>query len=98
MTPHPLAQEAAERILGAAKFMGKAGITQADLERQIHTAAVQPIIEKVDEQTKLVAIASCHFISGWRVELEAMEDYLSDALKSWRDLKAGCGEAKEKSL
>ena len=34
------------------------------------------IIGQVDEQTRLVAIASCHFISGWRVELEAIGKFL----------------------
>ena len=27
---------------------------------------------QVDEQTRLVALASCHFVAGWRVNLEAM--------------------------
>lgn len=34
------------------------------------------IIGQVDEQTRMVAIASCHFVSGWRVELEAVGKYL----------------------
>jgi selenocysteine lyase/cysteine desulfurase len=34
------------------------------------------IIGQVDEQTRLVAIASCHFISGWRVELETIGKFL----------------------
>lgn len=34
------------------------------------------IIGQIDEQTRMVAIASCHFISGWRVELEALGKYL----------------------
>jgi cysteine desulfurase / selenocysteine lyase len=28
------------------------------------------IIGQVDEQTRLVALASCHFIAGWRIDLE----------------------------
>jgi selenocysteine lyase/cysteine desulfurase len=31
---------------------------------------------QVDEDTRLVALASCHFISGWRLELEALGKWL----------------------
>lgn len=31
---------------------------------------------QVDENTKLVALASCHFISGWRINLSAIGKYL----------------------
>lgn len=34
------------------------------------------VLGQIDEQTRMVAIASCHFISGWRVELEAIGKHL----------------------
>jgi len=34
------------------------------------------VMGQVDENTKLVALASCHFISGYRLELAAIGDYL----------------------
>ncbi|MEI7729583.1 MAG: aminotransferase class V-fold PLP-dependent enzyme [Verrucomicrobiota bacterium] len=30
------------------------------------------VLGQVDEQTRLVALASCHFLSGWRLDLEAI--------------------------
>ena len=33
---------------------------------------------QVDEHTRLVAIASCHFVSGWRVNLPAIGKYLRE--------------------
>jgi selenocysteine lyase/cysteine desulfurase len=33
---------------------------------------------QIDEQTRLVALASCHFIAGWRIELEAIGKILHD--------------------
>lgn len=30
------------------------------------------VMGQVDESTRLVALASCHFVSGWRVEVEAL--------------------------
>ncbi|MCX8157174.1 MAG: aminotransferase class V-fold PLP-dependent enzyme [Verrucomicrobiae bacterium] len=30
------------------------------------------VMGQVDESTRLVALASCHFVSGWRVEIEAL--------------------------
>lgn len=30
------------------------------------------VLEQVDEQTRLVALASCHFLSGWRIDLAAI--------------------------
>lgn len=33
---------------------------------------------QVDENTKLVALASCHFISGWRINLPAIGKYLRE--------------------
>ena len=34
------------------------------------------VMGQVDENTRLVALASCHFVSGWRLELEAIGAYL----------------------
>ncbi len=31
---------------------------------------------QVDEQTRLVALASCHFVSGWRLDLPALGQFL----------------------
>lgn len=33
---------------------------------------------QVDEDTKLVALASCHFISGWRINIPAIGKYLRE--------------------
>ena len=33
---------------------------------------------QIDEQTRLVALASCHFVAGWRLELEAIGKILHD--------------------
>jgi len=33
---------------------------------------------QIDEQTRLVALASCHFVAGWRIELEAIGKILHD--------------------
>jgi cysteine desulfurase / selenocysteine lyase len=40
--------------------------------RDLGKLRVTDIIGQVDEQTRMVAIASCHFLTGWRVELEAI--------------------------
>lgn len=34
------------------------------------------ILDLVDARTRLVAVASCHFISGWRVDLETLSSQL----------------------
>jgi len=34
------------------------------------------IIGQVDESTRLVALASCHFVSGWRLDVESIGKYL----------------------
>lgn len=39
---------------------------------------VADVLGQVDEQTRLVALASCHFISGWRLELEALGRALAE--------------------
>ena len=31
---------------------------------------------QIDEQTRLVALASCHFVAGWRIDLEAIGRHL----------------------
>jgi cysteine desulfurase/selenocysteine lyase len=36
------------------------------------------VIGQVDENTKLVALASCHFISGYRIEIAAIGKYLRE--------------------
>lgn len=33
---------------------------------------------QVDEQTRLVALASCHFVSGWRIDLDAIGRFLRE--------------------
>jgi selenocysteine lyase/cysteine desulfurase len=42
--------------------------------------AIRPmdVMGQVDENTRLVALASCHFISGFRLELEAIGRFLRD--------------------
>ena len=34
------------------------------------------VVGQVDENTRLVALASCHFVTGWRLELDAIGSYL----------------------
>lgn len=36
------------------------------------------VMGQVDEQTKLVALASCHFVSGWRIEVDTIGKYLRE--------------------
>src|SRR5262249_21579648 len=36
------------------------------------------VMGQVDENTRLVALASCHFISGWRIDISAIGKYLRD--------------------
>jgi selenocysteine lyase/cysteine desulfurase len=36
------------------------------------------VMGQVDEQTRLVALASCHFVSGWRIDLEEIGKFLSE--------------------
>jgi len=40
--------------------------------RELGRLRVTDIMGQIDEQTRMVAIASCHFLTGWRVELEAL--------------------------
>src|SRR6185437_14946687 len=36
------------------------------------------VMGQVDENTRLVALASCHFISGWRIDIEKIGKYLRE--------------------
>jgi len=36
------------------------------------------VMGQVDENTRLVALASCHFISGWRIDISKIGKYLRD--------------------
>ncbi len=36
------------------------------------------VMGQVDENTRLVALASCHFISGYRIDLDAIGEYLHE--------------------
>jgi selenocysteine lyase/cysteine desulfurase len=38
--------------------------------RQLGVIRYADVLGQVDESTRLVALASCHFVSGWRLELE----------------------------
>lgn len=40
--------------------------------RALGRIRVQDVLEQVDEDTRLVALATCHFVSGWRLEHEAL--------------------------
>ena len=49
--------------------------------RRLGVLRAEDVLRQVDENTRLVALASCHFIAGWRLEL----DRLGQALRS-RDI------------
>lgn len=36
------------------------------------------VMGQVDEQTRLVALASSHYVTGWRIEIDALGKYLQD--------------------
>jgi len=42
--------------------------------------AIRPkdVMGQVDENTRLVALASCHFISGYRIDFQAIGKYLHE--------------------
>lgn len=44
--------------------------------RELGRLRPREIQGQVDEDTRLVALASCHFISGWRLEVEALGRWL----------------------
>ncbi|HEU5395972.1 MAG TPA: aminotransferase class V-fold PLP-dependent enzyme, partial [Verrucomicrobiae bacterium] len=46
--------------------------------RNLGTIRVRDVIGQVDENTRLVALASCHFISGFRIEHDAIGRYLRE--------------------
>lgn len=46
--------------------------------RELGVIRAVDVMGQVDEQTRLVALASCHFISGVRLELEAIGKYLRE--------------------
>lgn len=46
--------------------------------RGLGTIRIKDVIGQVDENTKLVALASCHFISGFRIEIDAIGKLLRE--------------------
>lgn len=44
--------------------------------RGLGTIRPQDVMGQIDENTRLVALASCHFISGYRIQYEAIGKYL----------------------
>lgn len=46
--------------------------------RELGRIRVIDVIGQVDENTRMVALASCHFVSGWRLEVETIGKWLRD--------------------
>ncbi|HYV26351.1 MAG TPA: aminotransferase class V-fold PLP-dependent enzyme, partial [Candidatus Eisenbacteria bacterium] len=46
--------------------------------RELGRIRVADVMGQVDEQTKLVALASCHFISGYRIDLAGIGKFLHE--------------------
>jgi cysteine desulfurase / selenocysteine lyase len=46
--------------------------------RGLGVIRTKDVIGQVDENTRLVALASCHFISGYRIDIQAIGKYLRD--------------------
>jgi selenocysteine lyase/cysteine desulfurase len=46
--------------------------------RELGRLRYADVIGQVDEQTRLVALASCHFVSGWRIDLATIGKALRD--------------------
>src|ERR1051326_5378092 len=46
--------------------------------RELGRIRVIDVKGQVDEQTRLVALASCHFVSGYRIELEGIGSFLRE--------------------
>ncbi len=44
--------------------------------RQLGRLGLREVQGQVDEQTRLVALASCHFLSGWRIDLAGIGQFL----------------------
>src|SRR5439155_19220703 len=40
--------------------------------KELGRIRIQDVLGQADEQTRLVALASCHFLSGYRIDLEAI--------------------------
>lgn len=45
---------------------------------QLGRIRCEDVMTKVDDRTRLVALASCHFISGWRIDVDAIGKSLHD--------------------
>jgi selenocysteine lyase/cysteine desulfurase len=46
--------------------------------RELGRIQLADVQGQVDEQTRLVALASCHFISGWRIDLAGIGSFLRE--------------------
>ena len=46
--------------------------------RNLGILRTRDVTGQMDENTKLVALASCHFISGWRIEIDAIGKFLRE--------------------
>lgn len=92
MTTHPLAQQAAKEINSewdSAAYVGHQ-VPDSLTASIIHTTAVQPILDKGDALEKFLQHRTlCGVLTSCRGECTCG---LDSTLKSWRDLKAGCGE------
>jgi cysteine desulfurase / selenocysteine lyase len=44
--------------------------------RELGVIRARDVIGQIDENTRLVALSSCHFLSGFRIEVEAIGQYL----------------------
>jgi cysteine desulfurase / selenocysteine lyase len=44
--------------------------------REFGVIRARDVIGQIDENTRLVALSSCHFLSGYRIEVEAIGQYL----------------------
>ena len=44
--------------------------------KQLGRIRAADVLGQVDEQTRLVALASCHFLSGWRIDLKSIGEGL----------------------
>lgn len=93
MTTHPLAKEAAEKI--SRNHIAPLRIREANATI-IHTTAVQLILEKGDELENILNEISDALYNGPENLTYSRSDDLREkaakVLKSWRDLKSGCGE------
>ncbi|HZT23863.1 MAG TPA: aminotransferase class V-fold PLP-dependent enzyme [Verrucomicrobiae bacterium] len=44
--------------------------------RRLGVIRLEDVLRQIDEHTRLVALASCHFISGWRLEYDVIGQWL----------------------